>query len=159
MAGTRGILGSLPMAKLSTKSYFCSHFKAHQQQNIVSSPNPLFYNSSNKSMLVQPRKVVAIPMAVAHIKDESVGAAAAETPVQYELKALVTVKYDTKEYLKDMMFRWLDSDAHTAQTAGVILQLVSTEVDPILYFSSFGVELTNGAIVGTAAIERPKASR
>ena len=126
MAETREILGSLPMGKLPTKSSVCSHLNGHQQIT-VSSSNSLRYNS-RKSMLVQVRKVVATPMA-AHIKAGSIKAAAAETPVQFEVKALVTVKYDTKEYVKDMMFRWLDSDGHTAQR-GVILQLVSTQVDP-----------------------------
>ena len=41
----------------------------------------------------------------------------------------VPVKYDSEEYVKGMMFRRLDSDAHNAQR-GVILHLVSTQVDP-----------------------------
>ncbi|XP_021294379.1 lipoxygenase 3, chloroplastic-like [Herrania umbratica] len=120
MAGTRDIFGSLTIDKLPTKSFLCSHVRRHQQ-NYVSSPNSLPY--SRKSTLVQVKKVVAAPMAAALIK--------AETPVQFKVKALVTVKYDTVENVKDMMFRWLDSDGHTAQR-GVILQLVSTEVDPKL---------------------------
>ncbi|KAK6264724.1 hypothetical protein QQP08_019938 [Theobroma cacao] len=120
MAGTRDIYGSLTIDKLPTKSFPCSHFRRHQQ-NYVSSPHSLPY--SRKSTLVQARKVVAAPMAAALIK--------AETPVQLKVKALVTVKHDTVENVKDMMFRWLASGGHTAQR-GVILQLVSTEVDPIV---------------------------
>ncbi|XVF25798.1 hypothetical protein REPUB_Repub13aG0244600 [Reevesia pubescens] len=118
------------MGKLPTKSSVCRHFNGQKLQNRVSSSNSLYYDSS-KSMLVQGRKkVMATPMAALN-KAESNKAAEAETPVQFEVKALVTVKYDIEEYVKDMMFHWLDSDAHTAQR-GVILQLVSTQLDPKL---------------------------
>ncbi|XVE88048.1 hypothetical protein DITRI_Ditri19aG0037400 [Diplodiscus trichospermus] len=129
MARTMEILGSLPMPKLPTKSSVCCHFKEYQQNRVFSSSKSLPYNS-RKSLFVQARKTVATPMA-AHVKAESIKAAAAETPLQFEVEALVTVRYDTEEYMKDIMFRWLAPDAHAAQR-GVILQLVSTQLDPKL---------------------------
>lgn len=126
MAGTREILGSIPMVKIPTKSssVCSSHFNS-QQQNISSS-----VSSSSNSILVKViRKAVATPMASTRIKSTINKASASETQLELEVKAMVTVKYDTGEYVKDMMFRWLDSEAHNAHK-GVVLQLVSSQVDP-----------------------------
>ncbi|KAE8731004.1 putative lipoxygenase 6 [Hibiscus syriacus] len=53
----------------------------------------------------------------------------ATTGEQLKVKAVVRVKCDSKEYVKDMMLGWLDSNAHTAHT-GVVLQLVSAQLEP-----------------------------
>lgn len=116
MAGTREILYSLPMAtKFPTKPSIYTHFNRQ-----FPCSNYLPYDSG-KRLLVQPRKVVVA--AATPIK------AAAETEVQCQVKAVVTVKCGSMDYVKDMVFRWLDSEAHRART-GVVLQLVSTQVDP-----------------------------
>ena len=81
---------------------------------------------------MQPRKVVATAAAVAMatqlIELDSIKAIP-EIPVQLTVTAKVTVKYDAKEKMKEMMFHWLDSSPNDAQR-GVFLQLVSIDVDP-----------------------------
>ncbi|KAE8724243.1 Lipoxygenase 4 [Hibiscus syriacus] len=83
---------------------------------------------------VQGRKVVtavaAVPMMTKLIELDSVRTVP-ETPVQFTVSGRVTVGYDAKEKMMELMFQWWDS-SKTAIDAerGVSLQLVSTDVDP-----------------------------
>lgn len=80
---------------------------------------------------MQLRKVVAVAAAVPMqtlIELDSTKAIP-EIPVQFTVTAQVTVKYDAKENMKEMVFNLLDSGANATQR-GVFLQLVSTDVDP-----------------------------
>ncbi|GMJ14160.1 lipoxygenase 3, Arabidopsis thaliana lipoxygenase 3 [Hibiscus trionum] len=54
-----------------------------------------------------------------------------KTPTQSTLSGQVTVGYDAKEKMKELMFQWWDSsNAAIDARRGVSLQLVSSEVDP-----------------------------
>ncbi|KAE8715187.1 Lipoxygenase [Hibiscus syriacus] len=89
---------------------------------------------SRERRTVQVRKVVtavaAVPMMTKLIELDSVRAIP-ESPLQFTVSGRVTVGYDAKEKMKELMFQWWDS-SKTANDAerGVSLQLVSTNVDP-----------------------------
>lgn len=128
MAGTKEILCSATADMFPSKSLLSNNF-IHQQQNSFS-PFTSSFNSC-KRRVVQLRKVVAVAAAVPMqtlIELDSTKAIP-EIPVQFTVTAQVTVKYDAKENMKEMVFNLLDSGANATQR-GVFLQLVSTDVDP-----------------------------
>ncbi|KAE8686695.1 Linoleate 13S-lipoxygenase 3-1 [Hibiscus syriacus] len=89
---------------------------------------------SRERRAVQVRKVVTavavVPMTTRLIELDSVRAIP-ETPVQVTVSGRVTVGYDAKEKMKELMFQWWDSSKTTIDAErGVSLQLVSTDVDP-----------------------------
>ncbi|XP_022715874.1 linoleate 13S-lipoxygenase 3-1, chloroplastic-like isoform X2 [Durio zibethinus] len=132
MAGTKEILCSTTMDTFNSKYLLRNYynFSHHQRQKYSLSHSTSLFNSC-KRRIVQLRKVVAaaaVPMATQLIQLDSIMAIPA-IPVQLAVTALVTVKYDAKENMKELMFHWWNSGANTAQR-GVFLQLVSTDVDP-----------------------------
>ncbi|XP_017978690.1 PREDICTED: lipoxygenase 3, chloroplastic isoform X1 [Theobroma cacao] len=123
MAGTREMFCTLATDRLfPAKSPLLGHLSGRRSKFFSSTTSFI----SGKRRLMRARKVESTPMAalteVESIEDDQ------EIPVQFKLTALVTVKYDTKEHVKDFMLRWLDSQGGVTKK-GVILQLVSTQID------------------------------
>ncbi|XWS18394.1 hypothetical protein CRYUN_Cryun32bG0039800 [Craigia yunnanensis] len=123
MAGTKEILCSTKLDMFPSKSLLCN-YNIHQQQKYSLSPSTSLFNSCKRGMAA----AADVAMATQLIELDSIKAIP-EIPVQFTVRAKVTVKYDAKEKMKEMMFHWWDSSANDAQR-GVFLQLVSTEVDP-----------------------------
>ena len=130
MSGSKEILCSTKLDMFPSKSLLCN-YNLHQQQKYGLSTSTSLFNSCKRGV-VQLRKVVAaaaaVDMATQLIELDSIKAIP-EIPVQVTVTAKVTVKYDAKEKMKEMMFHWLDSSPNDAQR-GVFLQLVSIDVDP-----------------------------
>ncbi|KAK8481031.1 hypothetical protein V6N12_067713 [Hibiscus sabdariffa] len=110
---------------LGSKSLFANnHFLSHS--------TPSWKSWERRA--VQVRKVVAevavVPMVTKLIELDSVRSIP-KTPMESTLWGQVTVGYDAKEKMKELMFQWWDSSkAAIDARRGVSLQLVSSDVDP-----------------------------
>ncbi|KAK7285681.1 hypothetical protein RJT34_20459 [Clitoria ternatea] len=96
-----------------------------RQQQFLLVPN------SEKTRL--RRKCAKFPVAVASISEDLLRASVsvhADKPVQFKVRALVTVRNKIKEDFKDAVFKHLDALTDSIGAANVVLQLISTHIHP-----------------------------
>ena len=102
-----------------------------QHQSMLSSYHTFF--SSSKRELLQRNNVKRKAVATLNIEDQSTGVIV-EKPITYKVNALVNVRYDKTEDVKEMMLQVFASFNNSTQRA-LILQLLSTEIDPSKQFT------------------------
>ena len=104
----------------------------HQQQTVLSSYPSYFFLC--KRELLQ-RRVKRKAIATVNRENQSFGDdISSEMPVTYKVNALVNVRYDRTEDVKEMMLYLFDAFRNSTQWA-LILQLLSTEIDPSKLFT------------------------
>lgn len=100
--------------------------------------NQLFWvNSvSQKRRVGLRRKAVGVKPVVAAISENLVRAVVPEKAVKYKVRGVVTVRNKNKEDLTETLFKHFD--AFTDKIGrNVVLELVSTEIDPSMSFYHF----------------------
>ena len=112
----------------------------HQQQTVLSS-YPSYFFSCKRELLQRrvKRKAMASvnheAMSTVNRENQSIGDDnSSEKPVTYKVNALVNVRYDSTEDVKEMMLHLFDAFSNSTQWA-LILQLLSTEIDPSKLFT------------------------
>ena len=104
----------------------------HQQQTVLSS-YPSYFFSCTRELL--QRRVKRKAIATVNRENQSFGDdISSEMPVTYKVNALVNVRYDRTEDVKEMMLHLFDTFRNSTQWA-LILQLLSTEIDPSKLFT------------------------
>ena len=104
----------------------------HQQQTVLSS-YPSYFFSCTRELL--QRRVKRKAIATVNCENQSFGDdISSEMPVTYKVNALVNVRYDRTEDVKEMMLHLFDTFRNSTQWA-LILQLLSTEIDPSKLFT------------------------
>lgn len=104
----------------------------HQQQTVLSS-YPSYFFSCKRELL--QRRVKRKAIATVNRENQSFGDdISSEMPVTYKVNALVNVRYDRTEDVKEMMLHLFDTFRNSTQWA-LILQLLSTEIDPSKLFT------------------------
>lgn len=104
----------------------------HQQQTVLSS-YPSYFFSCKRELL--QRRVKRKAIATVNRENQSFGDdISSEMPVTYKVNALVNVRYDRTEDVKEMMLHLFDAFRNSTQWA-LILQLLSTEIDPSKLFT------------------------
>ena len=104
----------------------------HQQQTVLSSYPSYFFLC--KRELLQ-RRVKRKAIATVNRENQSFGDdISSEMPVTFKVNALVNVRYDRTEDVKEMMLHLFDTFRNSTQWA-LILQLLSTEIDPSKLFT------------------------
>ena len=109
-----------------------------ERSSFVSSTKVFLNHGNNNMLLVKPlqkrrvlvplRKVVKHPV-VAAVSEDLVKAVPIEKAEKFKVRAVVTVKNKNKEEFKDKIAKHLD--AFTDKIGrNIVLQLVSTEIDP-----------------------------
>jgi hypothetical protein len=103
-----------------------------QQHQSMLSSYPTFFSSSKRELL-QRNNVKRKAVATLNIEDQSTGVIV-EKPITYKVNALVNVRYDKTEDVKETMLQVFDAFNNSTQKA-LILQLLSTEIDPSKQFT------------------------
>ncbi|CAK9181814.1 unnamed protein product [Ilex paraguariensis] len=155
MEVTKEILGASFMLNRYSLSSLTPNVQQKNKLLPCSSSSPFFLPCPSSSPFflsphgrkeVQLRKMVrAVPMAV-HEEEKSIA--------MFEVTALVTVKNSKKLGMKDLMLNWFDSFKNAVDRS-VVLQLVSTEVDP----ETLKPKLSKEAVLDWSKKEKLEAER
>ncbi|TKY61137.1 Linoleate 13S-lipoxygenase 3-1 [Spatholobus suberectus] len=123
MALTKEIMG------FSSKVFL--HNNSFQQKRGLFCVNPILVPLGNRRVM-RLRKGARFP--VAAISEDLVKASEkpvhAAKPVQFKVRAVVTVRNKIKEGFKETMLKHLDAISDRMGTRNVVLELISTEIDP-----------------------------
>lgn len=112
---------------VSSSKVFLNHNLGQKQNQFLFSPGLV---SLENRKVVHLRKCVRGPVAAISedLVKKAVPSSAAEKPVKFKVRAVVTVRNKNKEALKDTLVKHLD--AFTDKIGrNVVLELVSTEID------------------------------
>ncbi|KAJ7968562.1 Lipoxygenase [Quillaja saponaria] len=112
-----------PSTCMVKKSHFLGPFGLSHKTRSSSSPH--FLSSGGKKLELGKKVKQTRAVAVHNVEQKPMD----EKSMTVKLTALVTVRYCSKEYVKEMMKMWSYILGHQQQR-GLIMQLVSTEVDP-----------------------------
>ncbi|KAK7338235.1 hypothetical protein VNO77_18838 [Canavalia gladiata] len=127
MALAKEIMGSSSFLSASSEVFL--HNISFQQKQGQFRVNPALVPLKNRRVLMGLRKVARFP--VAAISEDLVKASVhAVKPVQVKVRVVVTVRNKIKVDFKETMWKHLDAINDRIGIRNVILELISTEIDP-----------------------------
>ncbi|RDX81330.1 Linoleate 13S-lipoxygenase 3-1, chloroplastic, partial [Mucuna pruriens] len=124
------LIGFSSFVSASSSKVFLHNNTTFQQKQGQLWVQPVLVPLENKRV-IKLRKVARFP--VAAISEDLIKTtltAHAEKPVQFKVRAVVTVRNKIKEDFKETMLKHFDAINDRIGTRNVVLELISTEIDP-----------------------------
>jgi len=115
----------------SASSKVLLHNNTFQHNQPILGLNPILLPFQNTKRCTRLRKASRFP--VAAISQDLIKTTLrvhAEKPVQFKVRAVVTVRNKTREDFRETMLKHLDAISDRIGTRNVVLELISNDIDP-----------------------------